>query len=56
MDFFYENISISIQTSLKFVPNAPINNIPICVYTMAWRSYNAAYTYTGDQQICSIKA
>ena len=27
--FFNENISISIQISLKFVPRGPINNIPV---------------------------
>ena len=26
--FFNENISIAIKISLKFVPKAPINNIP----------------------------
>ena len=29
--FFNENISISIQISLKFVPKGPINNIPALV-------------------------
>ena len=33
----YENILILIEISLKFVPNAPINNIPALVQIMAWR-------------------
>ena len=32
-----ENIRISIEISLKFVPKAPINNIPALVQIMAWR-------------------
>ena len=32
-----ENVSISIQISLKFVPKGPINNIPALVQVMAWR-------------------
>ena len=35
--FFNENIWISIKTSLKFVPEGPINNIPSLVQIMAWR-------------------
>ena len=36
--FFYENVTISINTSLKLVPNDPINNIPaFLVQTMACR-------------------
>ena len=31
-----KNVRISIQTSLKFVPEGPINNIPALVQTMAW--------------------
>ena len=34
---FLENIWISIQISLKFVPKGPINNIPALVQVMAWR-------------------
>ena len=32
-----ENILISINISLKFVPNGPINNIPALVQVMVWR-------------------
>ena len=35
--FFNENIPISINFSLKFVPKGPINNIPASVQIMAWR-------------------
>ena len=35
--FQNESIWISIKISLKFVPNAPINNIPSLVQIMAWR-------------------
>ena len=35
--FFCESIWISIKTSLKFVPEGPINNIPSLVQIMAWR-------------------
>ena len=32
-----ENVWISINISLKFVPRGPINNIPTLVQVMAWR-------------------
>ena len=35
--FLNENIRISIKISLKFVPEAPIKNIPALVQIMAWR-------------------
>ena len=35
--FLNENVSISIQISLKFVPKGPNNNIPALVQIMAWR-------------------
>ena len=35
--FLNENIVIVIKSSLKFVPNGPINNIPALVQIMAWR-------------------
>ena len=35
--FFNENVWISINISLKFVPRGPINNIPTLVQVMAWR-------------------
>ena len=35
--FLNENVSILIRLSLKFVPKAPINNIPVLVQIMAWR-------------------
>ena len=35
--FVNENVRISIQISLKFVPKGPINNIPGLVQIMAWR-------------------
>ena len=37
MEFFFnENVWISINISLKFVPRGPINNIPALVQVMAW--------------------
>ena len=35
--FLNENLCILIETSLKFVPVGPINNIPALVHIMAWR-------------------
>ena len=35
--FLNENVRISINISLKFVPMGPINNIPALVQIMAWR-------------------
>ena len=35
--FFNENVWISINISLKFVPMSPISNIPTLVQVMAWR-------------------
>ena len=35
--FLNENVWISINISLKFVPMGPINNIPTLVQLMAWR-------------------
>ena len=35
--FVNENVGISIEFSLKFVPKVPINNIPALVQIMAWR-------------------
>ena len=35
--FLNENVRISIEISLKFVPQGPINNIPALVQIMAWR-------------------
>ena len=35
--FLNENVLISINISLKFVPKVPINNIPTLVQIMAWR-------------------
>ena len=35
--FFNENVWISINISLKFVPRGPINNMPTLVQVMAWR-------------------
>ena len=35
--FFNENVLISLNISLKFVPKGPINNIPALVQIMAWR-------------------
>ena len=34
--FLNENVWISIETSLKFVPVGPINNIPAMGQIMAW--------------------
>ena len=36
-NFLNENVWISIETSLKFIPKGPINNIPALVQIMAWR-------------------
>ena len=35
--FLNENIKASINTSLKFVPKIPVNNIPALFQKMAWR-------------------
>ena len=35
--FLNENVWISINISLKFVPRGPIHNIPTLVQVMAWR-------------------
>ena len=35
--FLHENVWISINISLKFVPRGTINNIPTLVQVMAWR-------------------
>ena len=35
--FLNENLSISINISLKFVPRGRINNIPTLIQVMAWR-------------------
>ena len=35
--FLYENVWISINISLNFVPRGPINNIPTLVQVLAWR-------------------
>ena len=35
--FLKENVRISIEISLKFVPKSPIDNIPALVQIMAWR-------------------
>ena len=35
--FLNENVIISTEISLKFVPKGPINNIPALVQIMAWR-------------------
>ena len=35
--FLNKNVWISIEISLKFVPEVPINNIPALVQIMAWR-------------------
>ena len=35
--FLNENMWISLEISLKFVPEGPINNIPALVQIMAWR-------------------
>ena len=35
--FLNENVWIPIKTSLKFVPQGPINNIPALIQIMAWR-------------------
>ena len=35
--FWNENVWISINISLKFVPRGPVNNIPTLLQVMAWR-------------------
>ena len=42
--FFNENVRISIQISLKFVPNGPIDNKSALVQVIAWRR-------TGDKPL-----
>ena len=42
--FFNENVWISTQISLKFVPKGPINNIPALVQIMAWH-------HSGDKSL-----
>ena len=37
--FLNENVRISIEISLKFVPEGPINNISALVQIMAWRRW-----------------
>ena len=39
--FLNENIRISINISLKFVPKVPINYIPALAQIMAWRRSGA---------------
>ena len=34
--FLNENVRISINISLKFVPKSPINNIPALIEIMVW--------------------
>ena len=41
--FLNENVWISLQISLKFVPKVPINNIPALVQILPWRR-------SGDRQ------
>ena len=42
--FLNENVRISINISIKFVPKGSINNIPALVQIMAWRP-------TGDKPL-----
>ena len=37
--FLNENVWISIEISLKFVPKGPVDNIPSLVQIMAWRHH-----------------
>ena len=39
--FSNEKINITIEVSLKIVPNGPINNIPALVQIMTWRRRGA---------------
>ena len=43
-NFLNENVWIPIKSSLKFVPQGPINNIPALVQIMSWRR-------TGDRPL-----
>ena len=36
-EFFNQNVQISINISMRFVPKGPINNIPALVQMMVWR-------------------
>ena len=45
--FLNDNVKISIQISLKFVPKGPINNIPALVQIMAWRRQAIIWTNDG---------
>ena len=38
IEFFNQNVSISIKIPLKFVHMGQINNIPALIQTMAWQS------------------
>ena len=45
--FIQENVWISINISLKFVPRGPINNISTLVQVMAWRRQAIIWTNDG---------
>ena len=45
-NFLNENVCISIDISLKFVPNGSISNIPVLVQMMAWRRLEQAIIWT----------
>ena len=46
--FLNENVWISINISLKFVPRGPINNITTLVQVMAWRRQAIIWTNDGS--------
>ena len=45
-NFLNENVCISIDISMKFVPNGSIGNIPVLVQMMAWRRLEQAIIWT----------
>ena len=48
MHFLNEDIRISINVLLKFVPKSQIKNIPALVQIMAWRRPGQAIIWTND--------
>ena len=52
--FLNENVSISIQISLKFVRHGPINNNPVLVQIMAWRRLGIVIFCDKSQHITTL--
>ena len=47
-NLFNENLCISLEISVKFVPDDPINNNPASDQVMAWAEQAQAITWTND--------